>query len=156
MTNSSSTPRRRDASREELSELLLCFDADADKAWIQYDLIRRKLIKFFECYNCWPPEEYADEVLDRIAKKSDIRKIRDIPSFAVGIARNLRFEDRKKRQRLTHFEESPEGEASVADPHDYHMEIVEQIDAEVRFHCLQECLTALRTRDRDLALDYYS
>lgn len=156
MTNSDSIARSRDRSREDLSGLLLRLDPDVNEAWKQYDLIRRKLVKFFECYRCWPPEEYADEVLDRIAKKSNIQEIRDIPSFAVGIARNLRFECHKKNQRMNYFDASPGGDDAVADPHDYQRDIVEQIDNEVRLKCLKKCLTELRTRDRELILDYYS
>lgn len=156
MTDSTSPMKKTNEPSAELSRLLLRLDSDVVEAWRQYDQIRRKLVKFFECNRCSSAEENADEVLDRIAKKPDITQIRDIPSFAVGIARKVCFEDYRRTQRESHFEDSPGGADSVADPRDYPAEIVEQIDEEVRFGCLKECLATLRARDRKLALDYYS
>jgi DNA-directed RNA polymerase specialized sigma24 family protein len=156
MMDGSSVAKSGTASRDALSGLLVCLDADAGKAWIQYDLIRRRLVKFFECSCCWPAEEYADEVLDRIAKRPDIRQIRDIASFAVGVARNLRLEDHKRTQRIEYLDGSPAGADALADPHDFQRDIVEQIDEEVRLRCLKKCLAEMPAAERDLVLAYYS
>ncbi len=156
MTTSSPGAGSGAASREALSGLLVCLDADVGKAWMQYELIRRRLVKFFECYRCWPAEEYADEVLDRIAKRPDIQQIRDIASFAVGVARNLRFEGHKRTQRMEYLDGSPAGADALPDPHDYQRDIVEQIDEEVRLECLNKCLAEMPAGERNLVLDYYS
>ncbi len=156
MSNSNSIAKSGDANRDALSGLLSRLDADDEKAWAEYDLIRRKLLKFFECHRCWPAEEYADEVLDRIAIRSDIREIRDIASFAIGVARNLRLEDRKRTQRMVYIDCIPEGVDGVTDHHDLQNDIIDGMDKETRRQCLKKCLTQFRVRDRDLILDYYS
>lgn len=156
VTNCSSFRKSGATSPEPLSVLLACLDADVGKAWAQYELIRRRLVKFFECNRCWPAEDYADEALDRIAKRSDVQQIRDIASFAVGVARNLRFEDHKRTRRIEYLDGSPAGAEALADPHDYQCDIVEQIDEEVRLQCLKKCLGEMPADERDLVLDYYS
>jgi DNA-directed RNA polymerase specialized sigma24 family protein len=142
--------------RTDLSRLLLRLDSDAATAWEKYRGLRCRLMKFFEWNQCAFPEELADEVLDRVARKPQEEEIRDVTEFVIGVARNLRLEAYKKSQRETHIEDRPGGQESLADPRDHEQEIVADLDHQNSLACLRECLGNLRSADRTLALDYYS
>jgi DNA-directed RNA polymerase specialized sigma24 family protein len=142
--------------RTDLSRLLLRLDSDPATAWEKYRSLRCRLIKFFEWNQCAFPEELADEVLDRVARKPQEEEIRDVTEFVIGVARNLRLEAYKKSQRETHIEDRPGGQESLADPRDHEQEIVADLDHQNSLACLRECLGNLRSADRTLALDYYS
>jgi len=146
----------QDGRRADLNRLLIRLDADPAIAWEKYRGLQLRLVKFFEWNQCSFPEELADEVLDRIARKPQEEEIRDVSEFVIGVARNLRFEAHKRGQRQSHLEDQPGGEESLADPRDYEREMVEDLDRQNRIACLRGCLENLRPEDRSLALDYYS
>lgn len=142
--------------RTDLNRLLMRLDSEPANAWKKYRSLRCRLVKFFEWNQCPFPEELADEVLDRVARKPQEEVIRDVTEFVIGVARNLRLESYKKSQRETHLEDRPGGQESLADPRDHEQEIVAELDHQSRLACLRECLGNLRSADRALALDYYS
>jgi DNA-directed RNA polymerase specialized sigma24 family protein len=143
--------------RTDLSRLLLRLDSDPATAWEKYRGLRSRLMKFFEWNQCaFPPEELADEVLDRVARKPQEEEIRDVTEFVIGVARNLRLEAYRKSQRETHIEDRPGGQESLADPRDHEQEIVADLDHQNSLACLRECLGNLRSEDHTLALAYYS
>lgn len=142
--------------RTDLNRLLMRLDSEPANAWEKYRGLRCRLMKFFEWNQCPFPEELADEVLDRVARKPQDEEIRDVSEFVVGVARNLRLESYKKSQRETHIEDRPGGQESLADPRDHEQEIVADLDHQNSLACLRECLGNLRSADRTLALDYYS
>ena len=47
-------------------QLLSVLDADRDRAGERYEVIRRKLLKFFEWRGCQRPDELADQTIDRV------------------------------------------------------------------------------------------
>src|SRR5260221_14093326 len=53
----------------------------------EYELLRRKLAKFFERNQLLQAEELADETIDRVAGKLATDEIRDEGLFASGVAR---------------------------------------------------------------------
>lgn len=145
-----------DGRRTDLNLLLLRLDSDAARAWEKYRSIRSRLVKFFEWNQCSFPEELADEVLDRVARKPAEEEIRDVSEFVIGVARYLRLEAHKKEQRESHLEDRPGGQDSLADPRDHESELVGRIDQQSSLACLRECLAGLNSADSRLALDYYS
>lgn len=155
MTNGNSVAEAGDGGGNTLSELLLCLDTDSVNAWNEYDVIRRKLVKFFECYHCQSAEDYADQVFDRISKRPDLREIRHIPSFALGVARNLYREHLKQARRIESYDDVPEGGATLADPHDCEADLIGRLDEEPRLHCLRESLATLAIETRENLLEYY-
>jgi hypothetical protein len=60
-------------------------------------------VRLFEWRGCPTPEDYADETINRCAKKiADGEEIRDVATYCIGIARMLVFEmgrDRNKEAR---------------------------------------------------------
>ena len=145
-----------DEKRTDLTRLLMRLDSDPAKAWEQYRSLRCRLVKFFEWNQCTFPEELADEVLDRVARKPAEEEIRDVSEFVIGVARNVRLEGHKKNRRESHIEDWPGGEESLAEPRDREDEIVSGLDHQTRLVTLHQCLDNLKAADRALALDYYS
>src|SRR5262249_52037618 len=66
----------------------------------RYLEIRRNLVRLFEWRGCTTPEEYADETINRCAKKvGDGEEIRDLSTYAVGVARMVFREMGRERLR---------------------------------------------------------
>jgi len=155
MSDSGRPNKRPDPDSAEFSRLLLRLGVDHESAWREYERLRRRLIKFFECNNWGDVETLADEVLDRVAKRPDVEQIRSVPEFAIGVARNVSKEDYRKQQRERHFEDGPGGADFAAGESDPANEIVERIDSEARMACLEAALARLGERDRSTVLEYY-
>ena len=73
-------------------KLLDWLDSDQIEAALKYEAIRTNLIRIFSSRGCLVPDELADDVFDRVAKK--INEI--IPSYEgepalyfYGVARNV-------------------------------------------------------------------
>jgi hypothetical protein len=143
-------------SRTDLNRLLLRLDSDPASAWEKYRGLRCRLVKFFEWNQCAFPEELADDVLDRVALKPVEEKIRDVAEFAIGVARNVRFEVQKRILRETHIADWPGGEESLPEPRNREDEIVSGLDHRGRLDFLRQCLEKLKAEDRTLAVEYYS
>jgi DNA-directed RNA polymerase specialized sigma24 family protein len=143
-------------SPEDMKRLLLRLDPDGARAWEKYEGIRRRLAKFFEWNQCTGPEDLADEVLDRVAAKSDSEEIREVDRYCFGVARFVCLESHKKMQRETHTEDFSGGENALPDARDRSAEIMDRLDQDRRIACLRQCLTRLLPGDRDLVIQYYS
>src|SRR5215475_12919196 len=80
--------------------LLACLDSDRDIAADRYLRIRRDLVRLFEWRGCYTPDDYADETINRCARKIDRgEEIRDLATYSIGVARMLLREMRRDRCR---------------------------------------------------------
>src|SRR5713226_3888707 len=129
MNDATGTKRKREANSEDFRRLLGRLSSDPAQAWQAYDTLRQKLVMFFE-YRCrFQAEELAEEVLDRIAKKSDSYEISNVSEFAFGVARNLRNEVARKSLLVSVLNAAATNEllSSNQNPEDT---IVDQIDSQ--------------------------
>src|SRR5262245_39253901 len=70
--------------------LLACLDSDRDIAADRYLRIRRDLVRLFEWRGCATPDDYADETINRCARKiEEGAEIRDVAAYSIGVARML-------------------------------------------------------------------
>jgi hypothetical protein len=92
MSDTPGMKRKRAADPEDFRRLLRRLSSDPLEAWQAYETLRQKLIMFFAYHYCSQAEELAEDVLDRIAKKSDSYEITNVIEFAFGVARNVRKE----------------------------------------------------------------
>jgi hypothetical protein len=89
-------------TQEAFDGLLAALDSDRDTAADRYLEIRRNLVRLFEWRGCSTPDEYADETLNRCAKKiAEGEAIRDLPTYSIGVARMLLREITRERSRET-------------------------------------------------------
>jgi DNA-directed RNA polymerase specialized sigma24 family protein len=135
-------------TREAFDGFLAALGPDRDKAADRYLEIRRNLVRLFEWRGCRTPDDYADETINRCAKKiGEGEEIRDVATYCIGVARMLLREmsrDRALGERS--LDEGPEPQSPPQEPAD---------DSEDRIECLRRCLGQLSTENRDLILAYY-
>jgi DNA-directed RNA polymerase specialized sigma24 family protein len=120
---------------------------DRDRAGEQYELIRRKLVKFFEWRGCPFADEPADEVLRRILEKlAQGEEIRDPFTYCYGVARLVLLELRKNTAR----EKAALSELQHASPAD------NRFEDERAYDCLGHCLDSVPAETRQLIQKYYT
>lgn len=129
-----------------LNRLLARLDPDTDRAAAEYERLRLALEKFFDWRGAWPPDECADETLDRLARKLDAAvDVGDVRGYAYGIARLVLLEWRR-RPAAVPIERAPA----------MNLLVTAADDAEDRLHvCFDRCLSELPAESRTLVLEYY-
>lgn len=130
-----------------LARLLARLDPDAEQAAQEYERLRRGLVKFFDWRGAWPPEECADDTLDRLAQKLEGETIvEDVGSYTRGIARLVLLE--RRRQPTWSSIEGASNLVSVpaAPPND---------DDERLRECFDRCLAEIPEESRSLIMRYY-
>lgn len=135
------------SSPSGLDRLLAALDPVRDQAADKLVLLRRKLLKYFAWNRAPFPDELADEVLDRVARRlQEGETIRngEPGAYVYGFARNVLRESRS-RPRLVRGPDDLLAPAPAA----------EQQIAERRSRCLDACLARLPEESRRLLLAYY-
>jgi DNA-directed RNA polymerase specialized sigma24 family protein len=133
---------------ESFEKLLESFSTNRDEAGKQYELIRYKLIRFFEWRAIDAATDYADETINRVARRiSEGQVIENLKSYFYGVARLVFLEALKERERTPQAEEN----AGVTPGY----EIPSETPADVRLECFEKCLDGLSSPNRHLILDYY-
>ena len=134
-------------SEEAFEGLLALIGPDRDAAAERYLEIRRNLVRLFEWRGSSTPEEYADETMNRCARKiAEGNEIRDLPTYSIGVARMLLREMSRASARERALSDIPEPRVAPPEP--------ELEDA--RAECLRKCLAQLSAAHRDLVLNYYT
>ena len=133
-------------------KFLTTFDADRQQAGAKYELLRSRLIKFFEWRGCEIPEELTDEVFDRVVKKIQSgEQIQNINAYAATVAQFVFKEDCRRRER--HFQsidDTPELE-KASETKD-----TAAVDAQdARLDCLEKCLLEFSVENRKLIVAYH-
>ena len=119
-------------------------DADRTSAGEKYEALRSRLITFFRARDCEPAEDWADETLDRVIRRSGEIQIADLSSFALGVARRVASEAHRSNRTEPLGEQVP-----AASPFRE-----EEDDALLREY-LALCLQRLPAADRELLIRYY-
>jgi DNA-directed RNA polymerase specialized sigma24 family protein len=145
-----------DLTEPSLRALLAFLDPDPDRAPIQYEKVREKLIRFFEWKGCMPGDEFADETIDRVARRleSGLESTPENPYlFFHGVALNVIRERWRKAPHdprpleLLHPSENPAVEpAGLGDS---------AAASERRLECLQSCLDTLPPASRAMLTEYH-
>lgn len=128
-------------SQEEFDALLAWLASDREKAAMEYEQIRRNLIKLFTARGCLEPEDLADETINRVTRRlKDIEKdfTGDRARYFVGVANKVYMEylRRKAPQSMPPPPEDPNR-------------------IELEYNCLERCVARLSESDRDLLLQYH-
>jgi DNA-directed RNA polymerase specialized sigma24 family protein len=139
-------------NKDALEDLLRAFHADREQASHHYQALRERLIRFFQWNRTEMPEELADEVLDRLARRLNLssEQIQDPVRYAVGIARLLLQEQRRKNLRREKALAELQQSSLDADRREQ-----ERILQQERAELLQQCLQSLPEQSRELIFRYY-
>jgi DNA-directed RNA polymerase specialized sigma24 family protein len=141
------TRQKWSLTQTAFDSLLACLDSDRDIAADRYLRMRRDLVRLFEWRGCSTPDEYADETINRCARKiQEGEQIRDIATYSIGVARMLLREMCRDRSRQARsLDETPE---PCAWPE-------MRSDVEHRLEALRLSLEELSHDARFLILNYY-
>jgi DNA-directed RNA polymerase specialized sigma24 family protein len=134
-------------TQQAFDKLLVAFSINREDAGSQYELMRRRLIRFFEWRSVDRAEELADETINRVARRIvDGQAIDNLRSYFYGVARMVLMEARKERERAPlPLDEAPEIRNERTD--------IEESDR--RFNCFDRCLESLAPENRQLIMEYY-
>lgn len=141
-----SSSNRSALTQSSFGLLLASLDADRERAGERYEVIRQKLMKFFECRASSSPEDDADETISRVARRlEDGEQIEHVPAYFYGVARLVLLErGRQQRREMTARDAVSEYQRSETDA-----------DPDPRLACLERCLAALSAPSRELLVSYY-
>ena len=154
-----SDPRQRHAEQSQsprpkwlltqaaFDRFLSLLDCDRDRAGEMYESLRRNLIHLFIWRGCRDPEAHADETINRVIRKIDEgEEVRDLISYAHGVARRLLLEIFKQQEReQIGIDDLPPLAASTEQPDDSERGVL----------CLRRCLNRLPEESRRLIVQYY-
>jgi len=136
----------RSITAVDLTRLLARLDPDRERAAVEYERLRRALVKFFDWRGAPAPDECADGALDRLARKLGDTAIADLHHYAHGIARLVLLEHR----RLPAFSSIDAVAESVS------AAAVPSSGADERMRdCFDGCLAAFPGESRSLIVGYY-
>ncbi|HSE31096.1 MAG TPA: sigma-70 family RNA polymerase sigma factor [Pyrinomonadaceae bacterium] len=136
-------------SKDAFEKLLNSFSTDREEAGAQYELIRRKLVRFFEWRALESADEHADETINRVARRIDEgQSIENLKGYFYGVARMVFMEALRDRERAP---------LSIDDaPQSLREKVLDEAEEpEARVLCLDKCLEALSPSNRGLILNYY-
>jgi hypothetical protein len=134
-------------TKDALDKLLERFSPDREEAGRQFEVMRIKLIRYFEWQSSPSPDVETDTTMNRVARKiEEGETIFNLPGYFRKVA-HLVFLEAVKRERASEpLEELPDipDQAPVVDE-----------QKEARLLCLDECLDKQSLENRQLILEYY-
>jgi DNA-directed RNA polymerase specialized sigma24 family protein len=138
--------RRWILTPQAFEKLLDRLDASRDVAGEKYERLRTRLVRFFDWRGCPSPEDQADETLNRIARRlEEGEQIKDLTSYAGGVARNLALEIIKEEEKARlAFRHMPALQ-----------EVPAPADVDRCRDCLDRSLARLPPESQALILGYY-
>jgi DNA-directed RNA polymerase specialized sigma24 family protein len=141
------TRQKWSLTQTAFDSLLACLDSDRDIAADRYLRMRRDLVRLFEWRGCSTPDDYADETINRCARKiQQGEEIRDVATYSIGVARMLLREMcRDCSRQARSLDETPEPRAWP----EMHSDLEHRVEA------LRLSLEELSHVDRFLILNYY-
>lgn len=135
-------------SQQAFDKLLTCFSPDREKAGVEYETTRRKLIRFFISRSVDSADAQADETINRVARRIDEgQQIDNLLGYFYGVARMVFKETIKERDRAP----IPIDDA----PQTLRQKAPEAIEPDQRLLCFDRCLETLAPESRLLILEYY-
>lgn len=133
---------------QAFEKLLSAFSLDREDAAARYEVMRQKLIRYFDWRSIEPADAYADETINRVARRIDEgQQIENLSGYFYGVARMVSKEALKDRDR------APVGIDDA--PQTIRQQIPEQVEPDVRVICLDRCLESLPPDNGRLIIDYY-
>jgi RNA polymerase sigma factor (sigma-70 family) len=139
--------------------LLAWLDEGGDSSGENYLETRRRLVSYFDRKNCLPPDELADETLNRVARRLEEEGsiTGATPAHYCYIVAKyvfLEYQRRTDRGQVSLDDLSnPRHPASNPDERSALEEAAER--RENRLDCLERCLQNLEPDNRELIIQYY-
>jgi DNA-directed RNA polymerase specialized sigma24 family protein len=143
---------RQTLTAARFAELLARLDTDPAQAGLEYERLRRSLIRFFDWRGGWPADECADECLDRLARRlGEDAPVLDVRQFAHGIARLVLLERRRQPAMSSLDHTGSHRGAEIAAP----VEPADPAEHDALIRCFDRCLSEMPAESRALLIGYY-
>lgn len=134
-------------------QFLGLFDSDPDEAVRKYELLRSKLVFYFQHHLATDAEDLAQEVFLRIeAKQFAGKSYEDIVRLSFGFARNVASENRRRQRRFEALPETSDRDERTASKDKTAEESLIMAERE---NVVRTCLQSLPPDDRDLLVSWY-
>jgi len=136
-------------SQQAFDKLLNRFSTNREAAGIEYETTRQKLVRFFLSRSIDLADVYADETINRVARRIDEgQDIDNLRGYFYGVAQLVFKEILKDKDRAAvPIEDAPPQRLAQKAP--------EQKDPDLRLMCFDRCLESLAPESRQLILEYY-
>lgn len=135
---------------DAFEKLLDSFSQDRNEAGAQYEIIRRKLVRFFEWRAIGSADEHADETINRVARRlHEGQTIDNLRSYFYGVARMVLMEALRDR------EQAPVAIDDVLVVLRQKASEVTEHELDPRIVCFDRCLDSLPPKSRTLIVTYY-
>lgn len=141
-------PKKQWVLTQEAFDLFLArLDPDRDKAGEKYEIIRLKLVRYFQWRGSDTSEMESDETINRVARRLwEGENIYNLNAYIYGVARIVWEEARKRRNLLVELDEAADIVVLVEDD-DFEKAELQK--------CLDRCLGYLADEDRETITEYY-
>jgi DNA-directed RNA polymerase specialized sigma24 family protein len=138
-------------TNDGFERLIRLLDDDRECAGEKYEDIRRQMVRYFAMNDCFPEEDLADKVFDRVVQRLETCQVDNIRGFIFGVAKNVKREC-YRRPRTVNIDDLPPGQS----PRTEHAElkIIGEAEQQRLEQCLEKCIQKLSVSDRDLFLEY--
>jgi len=138
--------------KEDFDAFLNWLSPDSEEAGIEYERIRKGLIRFYDFRGCSDLEFLADETINRVIWKFhtlDLSKKVQKTTIFYKFAGNI------YREYVKHFTEKEIQLEPDWDIEDINVQSSQDSDNDL-FKCLDKCLDELSPKEKNLILAYYS
>ena len=146
-------------SQDAFRRLLAWLDDGVDSSGESYLETRRRLVSYFDRKNCLPPDDLADETLNRVARR--LAEEGSITGAAPAqycyiVAKYvfLEYQRRADRSQVS-LDEPSSSRHPASSPAELSALSEEAKSRENRLDCLERCLNNLDNDNRDLIVQYY-
>ena len=139
--------RNWELNEAAFSKLLAALAEDREEAGAKYLQLSRNLLRYFEVRGISNAESAVDEVVNRLARKLESGvQLKNVNTYALGIARMLTLELRKSPEQKT-SNEIPEISISPVEE--------DQTDHSQELSCLNKCLSEITPEKKEIIIGYY-
>jgi DNA-directed RNA polymerase specialized sigma24 family protein len=144
---------RPDPTADQLEQFLQRLDPDRKLAGEKYEVLRRKLIVYFNAHDCWSPNDLADRAINIVVAKCASQSIQEVNYFSLGVARHVRQEATREARRFEEFRADPpdsSGSSRLGSE-----SILDRLTRQEELNCLRKCAMQLPKPDGNLIIEYY-
>ena len=135
-------------TQKAFDKLLQQLGSNPEEAGKEYEILRVKLVRFFEWRGCDAADFRADQTIDRVMRKIDEGQvISNLMGYVYGVAKRVSKEVLRERQRMESLNNDPSSPANSS------QSASEETDR--RLACFDQCLATLPPDNRVLIIKYY-
>lgn len=148
----SSAKRKWTPTPEAFDKLMTALAPDRSQAGQEYEIIRIRLLRFFEWRGCTVGDSLTDEVFDRVMRRLDEGEvISNIRGYIYSVATFVLMEWSKQKEQTCLIDET-----SVVAVEEVAVQESESDDDDLRIRCFDECLAKLTDEDRETLIEYHT